>query len=89
MKTTQEMIEVMQAHVRGEEIEFHDIADDDWRKVPGVPVWAWHNTDYRIKPKAREFLITLRSDGTTEVVIAPGHVWGSDTIRVREICGSN
>lgn len=48
MKTTEEMIEVMQAHLRGEAIECN--AGLGWRESCG-PSWNWPECDYRIAPK--------------------------------------
>ena len=72
MKTTKEMIEVMQAYVRGEEIEerYFDESKDYWVAC-GTPIWDWNNFDYRVKPKtkyvpfdtAEEFLEAQREHG--------------------------
>ena len=50
MKTTQEMIEVMQAYVDGKQIEI--LYSENWEDN-SVPLWNWWNNDYRIKPKAK------------------------------------
>ena len=54
--TTQEMIEVMQAYDRGEEIEMGHTDDDEgeWASVE-VPIWNWGVFDYRVKPKEPKF----------------------------------
>ena len=76
MKTTKEMIEVMQAYERGEQIEvnyFHH--NGDYWTSCGTPVWDWDNFDYRVKPKkkyvpfdtAEEFLEAQREHG--EVIV--------------------
>lgn len=69
MKTTKEMIEVMQAYGRGENIEcFND--KKQWRDVNN-PTWDWLHNDYRVKPKfvhfdtAEEFLAAQREHGKT------------------------
>ena len=72
MKTTKEMIEVMQAFERGEKIEVHYSYDhkDYWVSC-GTPVWDWNNFDYRVKPKksyvpfetAEKFLTAYRKHG--------------------------
>lgn len=46
---TDEMIEVMQAHVRGEAIEVSDKGADDWSEIK-YPLWDWANFEYRVKP---------------------------------------
>ena len=68
MKTTKEMIEVMQAYERGERIEFYN--GITWKDVNN-PIWDWLHNDYRVKPKtkyvpfdtAEEFLAAQRKHG--------------------------
>ncbi len=45
MKTTQEMIEVMQAFADGTPVEVR--VEKDWRSAPS-PYWNWRDNDYRI-----------------------------------------
>lgn len=52
---TDEMIEVMQAHARGEAIEVSGKGADDWSEIKH-PLWDWANFEYRVKPKAVEVL---------------------------------
>lgn len=48
---TIEAIRVMQAFVDGKEIE--SLCDEGiWERVV-TPIWAWNNTQYRIKPTAK------------------------------------
>ena len=69
MKTTKEMIEVMQAYERGEQIQILDI-DGIWEDKE-YPYWNWTQCDYRVKPKtkyvpfdtAEEFLAAQREHG--------------------------
>ena len=69
MKTTKEMIEVMQAYERGEQIQVFDI-DGIWEDKEH-PYWNWSGCDYRVKPKkgyvpfetAEEFLAAQRVHG--------------------------
>ena len=53
MKTTAEMIEVMQAFERGENIEAYDwtyaTSHNDWKPCP-IPTWDWNAFNYRIAP---------------------------------------
>ena len=72
MKTTKEMIDVMQAYDRGEKIEVHYLYDNkDYWISCGTPVWDWNNFDYRVKPKKsyvpfhtpEEFLTAYRKHG--------------------------
>lgn len=65
-KTTKEMIEVMQAYDRGEQIEFMDCSRE-WKDTIN-PIWDWARHYYRVKPKpkyvpfdtAEEFLTAQR-----------------------------
>ena len=69
MKTTKEMIEVMQAYERGEQIQILDI-NGIWEDKE-YPYWNWAQCDYRVKPKksyvpfdtAEEFLAAQRKHG--------------------------
>ena len=67
MKTTKEMIDVMQAYDGGEQIECFN--DEEWKYVKN-PVWDWMHNDYRVKQKkyvpfdtAEEFLAAQRKHG--------------------------
>ena len=68
MKTTKEMIEVMQAYDRGEKIESG--YGGVWVDID-MPEWSWGLRDYRVKPKkkyipfdtAEEFLAAQRVHG--------------------------
>jgi len=51
MKTTKEMIEVMQAFVDGKKIEFR-IGQGLWFDADS-PNWDWISSDYRIKPEPK------------------------------------
>lgn len=50
--TTKEMIEVMQAYDRGEQIERKDRCGNYWFLSP-VPSWDWVQYEYRVKPKTK------------------------------------
>ena len=72
MKTTKEMIEVMQAYLMEDIIEVHYLYDPkDYWITCGTPVWDWNNFEYRVKPKksyvpfetAEEFLTAYRKHG--------------------------
>ena len=68
MKTTKEMIEVMQAYNRGEQIEA--FYNGVWVDIY-IPEWSWGLRDYRVKPKKgyvsfdtpEEFLTAYRKHG--------------------------
>ena len=70
MKTTKEMIDVMQADERGEQIECFNDDYEQWKDVDS-PIWDWLHNDYRVKPKesyvpfhtAEEFLTAYRKHG--------------------------
>ena len=53
MKSTKEMIEVMQAYESGEQIQVKNIADNTkWKEIE-FPGWNWIYYDYRVKPKSK------------------------------------
>ena len=93
MKTTKEMIEVMQAYERGEQIEFcyTDEVIKVWQDTNGKPLWNWGDTDYRVKPKpkyvpfdtAEEFLEAQRSNGylvSNKGKFLEAYINGRDTV---------
>jgi len=49
MKTTEQMIEVMQAYVDGKPIEV-TLPDGHWGEAESLPFWDWIMRDYRIAP---------------------------------------
>ena len=55
MKTTKEMIEVMQAFERGEQIQFQEKSDcSEYITLYSlVPSWNWYLYNYRVKPKTK------------------------------------
>ena len=72
--TTTEMIEVMQAYERGEQIEYRMRTipeNNEWDLIEKVPDWNWSEFDYRIKPQSQyrpyknadEFLAAQREHG--------------------------
>ena len=89
MKTTKEMIEVMQAYERGEQIEYKDHRRK-WYDVE-YPVWDWLRTDYRVKPKPKyvpfetpeEFLTALRKHGDGLIRIYNDEVLKAHNISIR------
>ena len=67
--TTREMIEVMQAYDRGEEIEIKEKGNEKegWSEAK-FPLWVWDKFEYRIKPKGTKFkvgdvLVRLADEG--------------------------
>ena len=73
MKTTKEMIEVMQAYDRGEKVQLLN-RFGFWVDID-MPEWSWGLRDYRVKPNkkyvpfdtAEEFLAAQREHG--EVIV--------------------
>lgn len=57
MKTTKEMIEVMQHFDNGGEIEYAYYLSENIWKSANCPNWDWSTTNYRIKTEKR--LITI------------------------------
>ena len=59
MKDLKEKIEVMQAALDGEEIEYNHNGRG-WEK-PNIErlVWDWQKNDYRIKPEPMEFWMVI------------------------------
>ena len=70
MKTTKEMIEVMQAYEEGAQIQINPTDTTEW-SYTNNPWWNWSDFDYRVKPKksyvpfetAEEFLTAYRKHG--------------------------
>lgn len=55
MKTTKDMIEVMQAYIDGKEIEVL-VNGHYWKVIKGdtvSPVWNWEKHDYRVKEEPK------------------------------------
>jgi hypothetical protein len=52
MKTTKEMIAVMQAHCEGKQIEFSSNIGKSWREIEN-PMWDWASIDYRVKKESQ------------------------------------
>ena len=53
---TRKAIEVMQAWIDGEEIEWYSSVSG-WTRVNTVPLWEWYEHKYRIKPKPRSIWV--------------------------------
>ena len=79
MKTTKEMIEVMQAYERGEQIECFNDDYKQWKDVDS-PIWDWLHNEYRVKPKKsyvpfdtpEEFFAAQRKHGCFLITIEDG-----------------
>ena len=59
MNTINEMIEVLQAYQRNEEIEW-EIANNVWKRTT-TPLWNFNRTSYRIKPILYEYWLVSYS----------------------------
>ena len=88
MKTIKEMVEIMLAYDRGEQIERY--YDHEWILARN-PKWNWGDTDYRIKPKskyvpfetAEEFLEAQRNNGylvSNKGKFLEAYINGRDTV---------
>lgn len=82
MKTTKEMIDVMQAYLDGEQIE-ESIDKKVWFTCE--PIWNWAKCDYRVKKKvyvpfytADEFFEAQRKHGRD--IIACGELYANSYI---------
>ena len=70
MKTTKEMIEVMQAYEEGAQIQIKPSYTTEWSDT-NITWWNWSDFDYRVKPKKsyvpfltpEEFLAAYRKHG--------------------------
>ena len=70
MKTTKEMIEVMQAYEEGAQIQIKPSHTTEWSDT-NITWWNWSDFDYRVKPKKsyvpfhtpEEFLTAYRKHG--------------------------
>ncbi len=70
MKTDAEKIEVMQAFLRGQEIQvmsLEGLSDAEWHNHP-APVWSWGICDYRIKPREPRVIWVNEYYGQDDVV---------------------
>lgn len=95
MKTTKEMIEVMQAFVDGKSVEYQMLGDEVWheRRVEEQwdSYWNWGDYDYRIKKMPRECWVNVY-DGyfgnaweTKEEADEAAGKSRTDCLRVREV----
>jgi len=72
MKTDQEKIEVMQAHLRGEKIQARNHGNyTAW--MTGTPLWNWANCDYRIAPREPRRIRAVQNDNGTWFVLTSSH----------------
>ena len=60
MKTTNEMIAIMQAYAEGAEIEV--LRSDGWVAAPS-PQWNWNIVQYRVKPKQLKWCDNIPKGG--------------------------
>ena len=85
--THDEIIAVVQAHKNGKQIQCKARNTAIWGDA-GCPNWAFHNTDYRVKPEPREFILPLDANGniaTEGQHGAIGVIQAAEVIKVREV----
>ena len=78
MKTTKEMIAVMQAFENGAEIEAKPIVVGDWEEET-EPEWDWVSFDYRIKKQPKEIWMVKLADRITNLQ-PPPYYWTKNKI---------
>lgn len=61
--TTQEMIEVLQAHSAGRKIQCRIIGGDEWILCCDDPVWNFSSYEYRVSREPRTFFTPEFADG--------------------------
>ena len=89
--THDEMIAVIRAHEEGKQIQFRiGGRDNNWEDCD--PHWAFNCLEYRVRPEAREFYITVDENNNvcpaSHVLVShKSHVtkFGRPVIKVREI----
>ena len=54
--TPDEMIAVIQAHQRGEKIQFRDFSAKEWQDTY-IPAWDFGSCEYRVKPEPKPCVI--------------------------------
>ena len=93
MKTTEEMIAVMQAALAGKTIECRHIDDPKWY-LTGHATWNWIDFDYRVKPLPKRVPRTmddLPKGGALWVRVISSYMLAVTTVDESGICwdGSN
>ena len=61
--TIQEMIAVLEAAQRGEEIEYRGVDSGKWKLCDYQPCWSFSTNDYRIAPKKEMTLVEELREG--------------------------
>ena len=98
MKDLKTKIEVMQAALDGEEIQYN-VGGNDWHNTTGEDSknlsWDWYKHDYRIKPKPREWFMNVMNMSVAgcpnkeRSYVEDGKHKGWETIKVREVLDEN
>lgn len=60
--TDEEIVIVVQGKIDGETIQYRRNGQETFDYCID-PIWDFHNIEYRIKPKPREYYVNLNSDG--------------------------
>ena len=99
MKTTQEMIEIMQAYANGRDIQYKRLRNDEWEdyhhNYGNTPAWSWVNVDYRIAPQtvyeaAEDYIAhTAYGEGTTTHAHRKAFIDGADWQKEQQNKGEN
>ena len=87
-KATAEMIDVMRAYVKGEQIEVKPYHEKIWASVV-VPSWNWELYEFRVKPKPREWWLIPCTGQTCDDATARDPSLRMEVIRVREVLEEN
>ena len=82
-KSIREMIEVMEAFERGDEVEAQTGREGHWGRLLYTE-WNWSSNDYRIKRKPRNFLVSTTPSGWCVTPINC-NVRCNETIKVVEV----
>ena len=88
MKTLSEQIKVMQAALRGEEIQRIYLANGNiWHRFDDIDnCFNWAAYDYRVKPAVpREWWINPRTGSIKLLRAGPVYDWDIDGIHVKEV----
>lgn len=86
---TREAAQVMLAFAEGQRVQRRRWACSDWSDWVGcVPAWDWETFEYRVKPKPREWWVSVNEQGEAICVRSekPNMAGGvCDHVKVREV----
>jgi len=81
-KEIQRMVDVMQAYLDGEEVEWRRVYGGDWFLCNELEMFQWDKYDFRIKPKPREVWIR---DGGLFYSKEESEKYGDVAVKYREV----